>query len=87
MTPAWQQLEPLFHVALELGPAERAVFLTEACADSGLRSQVERLLASHDGIGAFLQSPAVVDEGVIEQVEPATEQGVGQPSVMPRLLI
>jgi eukaryotic-like serine/threonine-protein kinase len=40
-----QQLDRLFHSALERGPAERADFLDEACAgDESLRREVEALL-------------------------------------------
>ena len=32
----WQQVETLYHAALEHAPAERAIFLAQACAsDSG----------------------------------------------------
>ena len=66
----WQKLKPLFHTALELGPAERVAFLTEACAgDDQLREGVEKLLASHDNLGSFLLSPAVMDEGVITAID------------------
>jgi serine/threonine protein kinase/tetratricopeptide (TPR) repeat protein len=66
----WQQLKQLFHTALELGPAERTSFLTEACAgDEQLRQAVEKLLASHDNAGSFLASPAVMDEGVISALD------------------
>jgi serine/threonine protein kinase len=63
-TETWQQLKTLFHTALELGPAERALFLAEACnGDDELRNQAEKLLASHDEPGAFLVSPALVNRG------------------------
>src|SRR2546430_11618006 len=60
MTPeTWQQLKTLFQAAIELEPNQRASFLTEACAaDAALRSRVEKLLASHDEAGSFLNSPA-----------------------------
>ncbi|MEP6570540.1 MAG: protein kinase [Acidobacteriota bacterium] len=62
----WQQLKPLFHAALELGPAERSAFLASACKDDGeLRVQVEKLLAAHDEPGDFLVSPALVKAGRI----------------------
>jgi eukaryotic-like serine/threonine-protein kinase len=57
----WQRLKPLFHAALDLGPAERDSFLATACdGDVALRAQVERLLSSHDEPGDFLVSPAAV---------------------------
>ncbi|HEV2669384.1 MAG TPA: hypothetical protein VG324_30985 [Blastocatellia bacterium] len=44
----WQQIETLYHVALECAPDERTAFLADACADdSGLLCDVEALLR-HD---------------------------------------
>ncbi len=64
----WQQLKVLFHAALELEPSERVAFLTESCeGNDELRSQVEKLLASHDEPGAFLISPALVSTGGISE--------------------
>jgi serine/threonine protein kinase/tetratricopeptide (TPR) repeat protein len=60
-TESWLQLKTLFHAALDLTPADRASFAENACNDNeGLRSQLEKLLASHDETGAFLISPAVL---------------------------
>jgi hypothetical protein len=71
----WQQLKRLFHTALELGPAKRTAFLTEACAgDKQVRQAVEKLLASHDDAGSFLAAPAIIDAGVISPVA-ETENG------------
>lgn len=45
----WQQIDSLFHSALEREPEERAAFLDEACAgDESLRKQVEALLAADE---------------------------------------
>ena len=42
----WQQLDQLFHSALEREPAQRGAFLEKACAgDKSLRKEVEALLA------------------------------------------
>jgi serine/threonine protein kinase/tetratricopeptide (TPR) repeat protein len=48
MTPErWRQVEGLFLAASELEPAERGVFLDQACAeDAALRVQVDALLAA-----------------------------------------
>jgi serine/threonine protein kinase len=50
MTPErWQQVDQLYHSALEREPEQRGVFLAEACAeDEELRREVESLLA-HEG--------------------------------------
>ena len=62
----WQQLKSVFHAAIELAPEDRAAFLAQACdGESELRTQVDRLLRSHDDAGPFLVSPAMVDAGVI----------------------
>ncbi len=55
----WQDLDRLFHAALERPPEERAGFLAEACAgDEAVRSEVEALIAAHEQSGEFLDSPA-----------------------------
>src|SRR5437867_4286129 len=81
---SWQQLDQLFHSALERGPAERAAFLDKSCAgDESLRQQVEALLAAHEEAGSFIERPAMevearglaVDEGTTE-AELATGESV-----------
>jgi serine/threonine protein kinase len=67
----WQQIKKIFYSALEHMPAEREVFLDEACAsDADLRRDVEILLDSYQS--EFLEKPAVgkFDPAVI--VEPQT---------------
>src|SRR5947209_2879601 len=55
----WQQIEQLFHSALEREPAQRAAFLAEACAgDDSLRREIETLIASHEGAENFMETPA-----------------------------
>jgi len=45
----WQQIEALYHAALERSGEERAAFLALACAeDPTLHQEVESLLSSHD---------------------------------------
>ncbi|MGI8897583.1 MAG: protein kinase domain-containing protein [Pyrinomonadaceae bacterium] len=56
----WQQVEQLYHAALERGVEERAAFLAQACAgDAGLRRDVESLLAYEDQAENFIESPAL----------------------------
>ncbi len=56
----WEKLKELFDRALTHDGAERERFVAEACAhDSGLKSQLLRLLAAHDGAGDFLSVPAL----------------------------
>lgn len=61
MTPErYKQIGDLFHAALELEPAERAVFLDKQCAgDVQLRQEVESLIASHSDAPDFIGSPAM----------------------------
>jgi len=80
MNPAdWKKLKSIFQTALDLEPIARPAFLNEVCAnDPLLRSNVERLFTSHDEGGSFLESPAIVDVGVIEKSDSDTEQLVGK---------
>ena len=44
----WQHIQHLYHAALERTPEQRAGFIAQACSsDSGLRREVESLLAYH----------------------------------------
>ena len=48
----------LFTDAVERPPAERLAFVTEACgSDPALRTEVESLLAAHEGDADFLEAP------------------------------
>ena len=60
MTPErWQQINQLFHSALQRGPGERAIFLAGACGDDEvLQREVETLLKSHERAGSFIERPA-----------------------------
>jgi TolB-like protein/tetratricopeptide (TPR) repeat protein len=56
----WNAIKAVFLEAVELSPDERDAFLARACgADTGLRSEVESLLAAHDDERPFLDAPAV----------------------------
>ena len=56
----WQQLDTLFHSALEREPHDRASFLDEACAgDQQLRREVEALIAANEQAGSFIEKPAL----------------------------
>lgn len=69
MTPEhWQQIDELFHRALERGPAERAAFLAEACAgDEALSREVASLLAAHEQAGSFYDAaPAELATKLLE---------------------
>ncbi|MGH9801223.1 MAG: protein kinase domain-containing protein, partial [Blastocatellia bacterium] len=54
----WQQIERLYHDAMDRAPDERAAFLNQSCAeDNELRREVESLLASHDQAASFIEKP------------------------------
>ena len=55
---------------------DRADFLSATCTDGALRSEVNALLSAHEGAGAFLQSPAVVDAGLIGADETVLTQPI-----------
>src|SRR5215813_14198342 len=56
----WEQIERLYHAALERGPDGREAFLDEACAgDEDLRREVAGLVASDNPSDSFIQSPAI----------------------------
>jgi len=59
MTPErWQQIEEIFHGALELGVAERRAFLDEKAADDPeLRDEVEKLLSQFEEASDFIEKP------------------------------
>src|SRR6267143_4199831 len=61
MTPErWQQIEQLYHAALEHEESQRAAYLQEVCAgDDALRREVDSLLAQEIRGDALLESPAV----------------------------
>ena len=57
----WQQIERLYHGALECEPGRRGLFLEEACGvDRALRREIEGLLAHQEQAEGFLEEPAVV---------------------------
>ena len=60
MTPErWQQIDRLFHSALECDGEQREAFLTNACkGDESLRREVVSLLGSHEEANSFIRMPA-----------------------------
>jgi serine/threonine protein kinase/tetratricopeptide (TPR) repeat protein len=56
----WQQVEQLYHAALEHEEAERIAFLENACAgDQALRREVESLLSHDQPAADFMESAAI----------------------------
>jgi serine/threonine protein kinase/formylglycine-generating enzyme required for sulfatase activity/dienelactone hydrolase len=57
---SWNQIEKIYHAALERPPQERAVFLDEACTgDEELRREVAALLDYDDSDSNFIETPAL----------------------------
>ncbi len=78
----WQQLDSLFHSALERKPEDRAAFLDEACAgDQQLRKEAEALIAANEDAGSFIEKPALDVEArslANEQSDTGAESMVGR---------
>src|SRR5262249_25655511 len=56
----WEQVEQLYHSALERDVSQRAAFLNAACAgDDSLRREVESLLAHQTEAESLLESPVM----------------------------
>jgi serine/threonine protein kinase len=50
----WQQIESIFHEALERAPSEREEYVRRACAEDGeLHREISSLLANHSGDAGF----------------------------------
>jgi sirohydrochlorin ferrochelatase len=57
----WQQVETLYHAALEHEPSARDAFLAQACAgDEDLRREVEELLRYDGAAESFIEGNALV---------------------------
>lgn len=59
MTPErWQQIEEIFHEALELDASERQKLITQKTGkDAELRAEVEKLLLQFDEASSFIEQP------------------------------
>jgi len=54
----WEEIERLYHAALELPECDRTSFLDRACAPGGaLRDEVDSLLEAETAVGGFLDAP------------------------------
>lgn len=60
MTPEiWQKVKGLYEAALERPAEHRIRYLTEACPEDELRTEVIRLLANLEEAGSFLNQPLI----------------------------
>ena len=56
----WEQIEQIYHEAIQQAPANRAAFVAERCAgDNALIEEVESLVAANAQAGVFLDTPAM----------------------------
>jgi len=85
----WQQIERLYHAALEREPDAREAFLDEACAGNAeLRREVAGLLASDLPSDSFIQSPAIEIAAKALAAEPlidASTKPIGSPTAASRI--
>ncbi|MEW6210219.1 MAG: protein kinase [Acidobacteriota bacterium] len=66
----WKQVDELVQAALDRDEDKRAAFINEACkGDDVLRREVESLLAYHEQVSGFLESPAI--EQAAELIAPS----------------
>jgi hypothetical protein len=56
----WKRIDSLLRSAEDCAPSERNAYLEKECGeDVGLLLEVQSLLAAQDGIGDFMETPAV----------------------------
>jgi len=54
----WQQIEDIFHAALDLPPEEREAFLADACSlDPQLKTEIESYLSTHAELDSRYERP------------------------------
>src|SRR2546426_12532978 len=75
-----QQIEQLYHAALECEPGVRAAFLDEVCgADDELRQEVESLLGYKSEATDFIETPALekAAKEIAQEAEARTKSDPG----------
>ncbi|HEV8426725.1 MAG TPA: protein kinase [Pyrinomonadaceae bacterium] len=87
MTPErYRMIGELFHAALEVNEAQRAVFLENQCAgDEDLLREVTTLLASNQEASGFIASPALAvaaEQLAADQVDALIGQRIGRYRVL-----
>jgi serine/threonine protein kinase/cytochrome c-type biogenesis protein CcmH/NrfG len=69
---SWRRITDLYHETIARRPEERSSFLEQACnGDEELRTQVERLVRSHEQSGDFIDAPAFETAPELLMGEPA----------------
>ena len=64
----WQEIKEVFVEAVELAESERSAFLDDYRED--LRLEVEKLLKANDNAEDFIDEPAMVEIGFVDEDEP-----------------
>ncbi len=89
MDPPPTNEERLFEVARHKNaPGARPAYLDQACRDDlELRDRVERLLASHEGAGSFLEPPVLQSDAMADSIPDAEYPGclVGRYKLLERI--
>jgi serine/threonine protein kinase/TolB-like protein len=89
MPEHWEEVNELFHAALECEPSTRSAFLARACAgDEALRREVESLIAAHERPGSFVDAPAfelAADLLRDDRSRPPVERQIGHYEVLDKL--
>jgi serine/threonine protein kinase/tetratricopeptide (TPR) repeat protein len=81
----WLKIEELFQTAVDLSEAKRSEFLDSISADDpGLRSEVEKLLASNDSARDFIESSVWTDNSFLNtsvkrELSNSLDNGTGHP--------
>ena len=71
MSERWARIEALVHDALARPATERDAFLDATCgSDTGLRREVDSLLAQATGAGTFLETPLALPSLIGRQIGP-----------------
>src|SRR6266852_7587523 len=83
----WNNIESIFHKALDAEEGRRGAVLEESCAgDEDLRREVESLLAHHNEAGSFIETPAFVDAGA-SPLRPGTSRSLNPESGLAETVI
>jgi eukaryotic-like serine/threonine-protein kinase len=88
-TEDWQQIEDVFHAALNVEAEHRSAYLATACGgDESLRLEVESLLKAFETEESFMEQPAmslgmkILSEGAVEEL---TGKTVGSYKILRQL--
>jgi len=78
----WNQIESIFHKALEADEGRRGAVIEESCAgDEELRREVESLLAHHSDSASFIERPAFAGQVTTSSDRPVTTAVAPRPDL------